>query len=54
MYRSTSKLHLNDLEIYIELFKDKNGNYKNYKIIDKALIDITDYLDKMELHCKDN
>ena len=53
IYKTTDKLELKNLEIYIELFKDKNGEYNKYKIIDKALIDITDYLSEMNLHCKE-
>lgn len=53
IYKTTDKLNIKNLEIYIELFKDRDGNYKNYKIIDKALIDITDYLSEMNLHCKE-
>lgn len=53
IYKTTNKLNIKNLEIYIELFKDKNGNYKNYKIIDKALIDMTDFLPEMNLHCKE-
>ena len=53
IYKTTNKLNLKNLEIYIELFKDKNGNYKNYKIIDKAEINLTDYLSEMELHYKE-
>ena len=53
IYKSTNKLEVKSFEIYIEIFKSKDGEYRNYKIIDKALIDLTDYLDKMELHCKE-
>lgn len=53
IYKTTNKLEVKSLEIYIEIFKSKDGEYRNYKIIDKALIDLTDYLDKMELHCKE-
>ena len=53
IYKTTDHLQLNSLEIYIELFKDENDNYHKYKIIDKALIDITDFLNEMNLHCKD-
>lgn len=53
IYKTTDKLDVKNLEIYIELFKDKNGDYKKYKIVDKALIDITDYLSEMNLHCKE-
>lgn len=53
IYKTTNELKLKDLEIYLEIFKDKNGNYKKYKIIDKALVDITDYLTDMEMHCKE-
>ena len=53
IYKTTNILDVKSLEIYIEIFKDKNGEYKNYKIIDKALIDLTDHLDKMKLHCKE-
>ena len=53
IYKTTNELKLKDLEIYLEIFKDKNGNYKKYKIIDNALVDITDYLTDMEMHCKE-
>ena len=53
IYKTTNELTLTRLEVYIELFKDKNDNYKKYKIIDKALIDITDYLSEMNLHYKE-
>ncbi len=53
IYKTTNKLDVKSLEVYIEIFKDKNGEYRNYKIIDKALVDLTDHLDKMELHCKE-
>ena len=53
IYKTTNELTLNGLEVYIELYKDKNDNYKKYKIIDKAIIDITDYLSEMNLHYKE-
>ena len=53
IYKSCNKLHLKNLEIYLELYKNKDGNYTNYKIIDRALVDITDYLSKMETRYKD-
>ena len=53
IYKSCKRLHLKNLEIYLELFKNKEGNYTNYKIIDRALVDITDYLSKMETRYKD-
>ena len=53
IYKTTNELTLNGLEVYIELFKNKNDNYKKYKIIDKAIIDITDYLSEMNLHYKE-
>ena len=53
IYKTTNNLNINNLEIYIELFQDRDGNYKKYKIIDKALIDITNYLSEMKLHCKE-
>ncbi len=53
IYKTTDKLDIKNLEIYIELFKDRNGDYIKYKIIDKALIDMTDYLSEMNLHCKE-
>ena len=53
IYKTTNHLELNNLEVYIELIKDKKGNYKRYKIIEKALVDITDYLSEMELHYKE-
>ena len=53
IYKTTDTLNVKNLEIYIELFKDRDGNYKNYKIIDKALIDITNFLSEMNLHCKE-
>ena len=53
IYKTTNELKLKDLEIYLEIFKDKNGNHKKYKIIDKAIVDITDYLTDMEMHCKE-
>ena len=53
IYKTANTLNIKNLEIYIELFKDTNGNYKNYKIIDKALIDMTDFLSEMNFHCKE-
>ena len=53
IYKTTDYLELKNLEVYIELMKDKKGDYRKYKIIEKALIDITDYLGEMELHCKE-
>ena len=53
IYKSCKRLHIKNLEIYLELFKNKEGNYTNYKIIDRALVDITDYLSKMETRYKD-
>ena len=53
IYKTTNTLEIKNLEIYIELFKNKNGNYNKYKIIDKALINITDHLSKMNLHYKE-
>ena len=53
IYKTTNYLELKNLEVYIELMKDKKGDYRKYKIIEKALIDITDYLGEMELHCKE-
>ncbi|MBQ7410079.1 MAG: DUF4935 domain-containing protein [Clostridia bacterium] len=53
IYKTTNELEIRDLEVYIELIKDKNGNYRRYKIIEKALVDITDYLGEMDLHCRE-
>ena len=53
IYKSTEELSIKNIEVYLELFKDKNGNYKNFKIIDRALIDITDYLSEMKIEYKD-
>ena len=53
IYKTTNQLKLKELEIYLEIFKDKNGKYRKYKIIDKAIVDITDYLTDMEMHCKE-
>lgn len=53
IYKTTDKLSVKNLEIYIELFKDKYGNYKNYKIIDKALINMTNFLSEMNFHYKE-
>lgn len=53
IYKTTNELEIKDLEVYIELIKDKNGNYRRYKIIEKALVDVTDYLGEMELHCRE-
>ncbi|MBR3613912.1 MAG: DUF4935 domain-containing protein [Clostridia bacterium] len=53
IYKTANQLDIKNLEIYIELFKDKNGNYRKHKVIDKALIDITNYLSEMKLHCKE-
>lgn len=53
IYKTTNELKIRNLEVYIELFKDEKGNYNKYKIIDKALINIIDYLSQMNLHCKE-
>lgn len=53
IYKTTNELEIKNLEVYIELIKDKNGNYRRYKIIEKALVDITDYLGEMDLHCRE-
>ena len=53
IYKTTNELKIRNLEVYIELFKDEKGNYYKYKIIDKALINIIDYLSQMNLHCKE-
>ena len=53
IYKTTNKLEIKNLEVYIELFKNKTGNYTKYKIIDKAIIDITDFLSEMKLHYKE-
>ena len=53
IYKSTEELSIKNIEVYLELFKDKNGNYKNFKIIDRALIDITNYLSEMKIEYKD-
>ena len=53
IYKTTNYLKIENIEVYVELFKDKNGNYRKYKIIDTALIDITEYLSEMNLHCKE-
>lgn len=53
IYKATNALKLKELEIYIELFKNKDGKYTNYKIIDRASVNIRDYLDKMETHYKE-
>ena len=53
IYKTTNELKIRNLEVYIELIKDEKGNYNKYKIIDKALINIIDYLSQMNLHCKE-
>ena len=53
IYKTTNNLALENLEVYIEIFKNKKGILKKYKIIDKALIDITEYLPEMNLKYKD-
>ena len=53
IYKTTNELKLNNLEVYLELFKDKNGEYKKYKIVDKALVNIIEYLSDMKLHYKE-
>lgn len=53
IYKSTNTLNINNLEVYIEIFKDKNGEYRKYKIIDKAYVNLTDYLSEMNLHYKE-
>ena len=46
-------ININNLEVYIEIFKDQNGEYRKYKIIDKAYVNLTDYLSEMNLHYKE-
>ena len=53
IYKTTNELKLNNLEVYLELFKDKNGEYKKYKIVDKTLVNIVEYLSEMKLHYKE-
>lgn len=53
IYKTTDNLTLENLEVYIEIFKNKKGVLKKYKIIDKALIDITEYLSEMNLKYKE-
>jgi hypothetical protein len=53
IYKTTNELKVDNLEVYLELFKDKNNDYKKYKIIDKAQINILDYLSEMKLHYKE-
>ena len=53
IYKTTNELKLNNLEVYIELFKNKNGEYNKYKIIDKALVNILEYLSEMKLYYKE-
>ena len=53
IYKSTNSLHISNLEVYIELFKNINGEYNKYKIIDKSIINLTDYLSNMNLHYKE-
>ena len=53
IYKSTNALNIKNLEVYIEIFKDKNGEYRKYKIIDKAYVNLTDYLYEMNLHYKE-
>ena len=53
IYKTTNKLNIKKLEIYIELFKDNNDEYKKYKIIDKAIINLTDFLSEMTFHYKE-
>lgn len=53
IYKTTNELKLNNLEVYLELFKNSNGEYKKYKIIDKAQINILEYLSEMKLHYKE-
>lgn len=53
IYKTANELELNDIEVYIELFKDKKGNYSKYKIVEKASVDITEYLSEMDLYYED-
>ena len=53
IYKSTDTLNIKNIEVYIEIFKDKNGEYRKYKIIDKAYVNLTDYLSEMNLHYKE-
>lgn len=53
IYKTTNELKFNNLEVYLELFKNSNGEYKKYKIIDKAQINILEYLSEMKLHYKE-
>ena len=50
MYKVANELEVNNLDIYIEIFKNKDGKYFRYKIIEKAIVDLRDYLDSMELY----
>ena len=36
IYKTTNNLKVKNLEVYLELFKDEEGNYIKYKVIDKA------------------
>ena len=53
IYKTKNELELNNLEVYLELFKDKNGDYKKYKIVDKAMINLIEYLFEMTLYYKE-
>ena len=53
IYKTAHELNVENIEVYIELFKNKNGNYNKYKIIDKGVIDILDYLSNMDLYCRE-
>ena len=53
IYKTTNDLKVKNLEVYLELFKDEEGNYTKYKVIDKAEINILDYLKYMNVYYKE-
>ena len=52
MYRAANELEINGLEIYIEIFKNKDGDLYRYKVIEKAVVNLEEYIDSMELYNK--
>lgn len=52
IYKTTNHLNIKNLEVYIELFKDEDGEFKKYKVVEKATVKLIDYLQKMKIFYK--
>lgn len=48
--KGTDKLNLNNIEMFVSLYKDKEGNFYKHELSPSKEIDITKYLDQMEYY----